>query len=70
MFDVPLNDARSYQGPDLADGDALTSATCYTEAPSAPAKPSKKSYKKSRSAQQVKVGNLTEDDEYSFDVDL
>ena len=47
MFDVPLNDARSYVGPDMtAEGQtALTSETCYTQAPS---KPSKKSAKKTR----------------------
>lgn len=69
MFDVPLNDARSYVGPD-GDADVLTSATHYAVARSQPAKPSKKINKKSRTHQQDKVGNLTEDDEYSFDVDI
>ena len=36
MFDVPLNDERSYQGIDLNADDALTSQTSYTKAPSKP----------------------------------
>lgn len=70
MFDVPLNDDRSYVGPDMtAEGQsALTSETMYSKAPS---KPSKKAAKKTRKTSDlVKVGNLTEDDEYSFDVEL
>ena len=50
MFDVPLNDARTYVGPDNEDVDILTSNAHYTAAPSKPAKPSgKKTTKKSRS---------------------
>ena len=67
MFDVPLNDDRSYVGPDLNNGDALTSETSYAKAPS---KPSRKKISRSKSARTEKVGNLTEDDEYSFDVEL
>ena len=77
MFDVPLNDERSYHGPDLADAAMLTSETSYMQAASKPgqlkAKPvtTKQSAKKSRSKyNNVKVGNLTEDEEYSFDVDV
>lgn len=55
MFDVPLNDARSYVGQD--DSDMLTSQTSYAKVPSKPGR-------------QVKVGSLAEDQEYSFDVDL
>lgn len=61
MFDVPLNDARSYVGPDVDDVDSLVSQTRYAKAPSKPGK-------KTRST--AKVGSLTEDEEYSFDVDL
>ena len=70
MFDVPLNDDRTYVGPDMtAEGQtALTSETMYSKAP---AKPDKKISKKSKkTADLVKFGNLTEDDEYSFDVEL
>ena len=43
MFDVPLNDADSYQGPDLSyNQDMLTSQTYYAKAPSKPSKKSKK----------------------------
>ena len=38
MFDVPLNDAKSYVGPDLANVDVLTSETRYAKAPSQPSK--------------------------------
>ena len=65
MFDVPLNDNRSYVGPDMTH-DALTSEASYQVAPSKPQKPKKKA---TSSRNQVKVGNLTEDDEYSFDVE-
>jgi len=61
MFDVPLNDARSYVGADVADEDMLTSQTSYAKAPS---KPGRKTHAT------VKVGSLAEDEEYSFDVDL
>ena len=37
MFDVPLNDARTYVGPDNEDVDILTSNAHYTAAPSKPA---------------------------------
>ena len=68
MFDVPLNDAKSYVGPDLANVDALTSETRYARAPSQPSKKTNNSKRQLQS--NVRVGNLTEDDEYSFDVDL
>ena len=68
MFDVPLNDAKSYVGPDLANVDVLTSETRYAKAPSQPSK--KTSNSKRQLQSNVRVGNLTEDDEYSFDVDL
>ena len=45
MFVVPLNDAKSYVGPDLANVDALTSETHYERAPS---QPSKKTSKQNR----------------------
>ena len=72
MFDVPLNDAKSYVGPDLANADALTSETRYARAPSQPSKKKTSNPRRHLSNNQssVKVGNLTEDDEYSFDVDL
>ena len=64
MFDVPLNDSHSYQGPGLNDNeDMLTSQTCYAKAPSRPSKKTKKS-------NNVRVGNLVEDEDYSFDVEL
>lgn len=67
MFDVPLNDDRTYVGPD-AENDMLTSETRYIKAASRPGerKPRKSSSKYSN----VKVGNLTEDENYSFDVEL
>ena len=43
------------------EADSLTSETRYAKAPS---KPGKKTHAT------VKVGNLAEDEEYSFDVDL
>ena len=49
MFDVPLNDERSYQGIDLNAEDALTSETSYTKAPS---KPSRKSTRVTASKKQ------------------
>lgn len=60
MFDVPLNDARTYVNNDV-EQHSLTSQTRYAKAPS---KPGKKTHTT------VKVGNLAEDEEYSFDVDL
>ena len=60
MFDVPLNDARTYVNNEM-EQDSLTSQTRYAKAPS---KPGKKTHAT------VKVGNLAEDEEYSFDVDL
>ena len=65
MFDVPLNDGRqSYIGnSDLSATDALTSETQYERAPS---KPSKKNHSV-RTQEKMRVGNLTEDEEYSFD---
>jgi hypothetical protein len=60
MFDVPLNDADSYQGPDLSyNQDMLTSQTYYAKAPSKPSKKSKK----------VRYGSLKEDEDYSFEVE-
>jgi hypothetical protein len=65
MFDVPLNDGRqSYIGnAELSATDALTSETQYARAPSGP---TKKNHSK-RTPSQMRVGNLTEDEEYSFD---
>ena len=60
MFDVPLNDARSYVGQDM-EVDSLTSQTRYEKAPSRPGR---------KTHATVKVGSLVEDEEYSFDVDL
>ena len=65
MFDVPLNDACSFVGPE-EDSDMLTSATSYVKAASKPSK-SSRSRKYSNT---VKVGNLTEDDEYSFECEI
>jgi hypothetical protein len=36
MFDVPLNDERSYVGPDMTDAAMLTSNTGYVQAASKP----------------------------------
>ena len=42
MFDVPLNDERSYVGPDMTtENDMLTSETSYAKVPSRPQKPRK-----------------------------
>ncbi len=71
MFDVPLNDERSYVGPDVTNSAMLTSNTGYVEAASKPGQ-QKQSSRKSRSKyapSNVKVGSLSEDEEYSFDVD-
>ena len=62
MFDVPLNDDRSYVGPDMTtEGDMLTSEASYAKVPSKPQNPS------SRKA--MRVGNLIED-QHSFDTEL
>mmetsp|Transcript_34144 Transcript_34144/g.42218 ORF Transcript_34144/g.42218 Transcript_34144/m.42218 type:complete len:91 (+) Transcript_34144:1483-1755(+) len=67
MFDVPLNDERSYVGPEQ-ENDMLTSETRYIKAAS---KPSEKQVRKTNSKySNVRVGNLTEDESYSFDVEL
>ncbi len=72
MFDVPLNDERSYSGPDYNNSAMLTSNTGYIQAASK-AGQLKQSSRKSRSkyapSNNVKVGSLAEDEEYSFDVD-
>ena len=61
MFEVPLNDACSYQGPGV-DQDALTSNTAYAKVAAAPTR--------AKNMQTTRVGNLTEDEEYSFDCEL
>lgn len=67
MFEVPLNDDRSYVGPDH-ETDMLTSETMYVKAAAEPRKASKKS--KGRKYGNVKVGPLTEDEDYSFEVEV
>ena len=60
MFDVPLNNDRSYVGPDQAvDYDSLTSMTRYSKVAS-----------KSGQKQSPVGGPLVEDEEYSFDVSI
>lgn len=67
MFDVPLNDDRSYVGPDV-EAEFLSSQTRYAKVA---AKPSKKQQQQARRQRPGagRFGNLTEDDEYSFDVE-
>ena len=72
MFDVPLNDDKSYVGPTCTvdngvDG-LLASETRYERAPSRPGKKSQRSSR--RQSNNLNVGNLVEDEEYSFEVEL
>jgi len=71
MFDVPLNDAKSYVGPSMlleTSGEALTSSTGYVKAASKPCE--KKRSNPSKYSNVTGVGNLTEEENYSFDVEL
>jgi len=64
MFDVPLHDSRNSNIIDQAY-DALMSETHYVKVASEASEPRRGSMYNN-----VKVGNLTEDANYSFDVEL
>ena len=66
---MPLNDRSPYIGPSIDDSsDALTSSTAYVKAASKPS--DKKRRSPSKYSNVTGVGNLTEVENVSFDVEL